>query len=101
MTKNPIINAISASGYIVLVAAVLNYISANFGDKPDTVFAPVIFLSLLTLSVVMMAFFFFYQPIQLFVDGKKKEGIKLFVRTLGFFAIFTIVALSLMLVGVI
>ena len=101
MTKNPIINALGAAGYIVLVVTVLNYLSLTHSNKPDTAYAPVLFLSLLTLSVATMAYFFFYQPLQLYVEGKKKEGIRLFVRTLGIFAVFTVAVLSLMLIGLI
>lgn len=101
MTKNPIINALGAAGYIVLVVTVLNYLSLTHSNKPDTAYAPVLFLSLLTLSVATMAYFFFYQPLQLFIEGKKKEGVRLFVRTLGIFAIFTVAVLSLMLIGLI
>ncbi len=97
MSKNPIINALSASGYIILVVAVFNFISRTKGHKPDTVFAPVIFLSLLTLSVVVMAYVFFYHPLLLFIDGKKKQALTLFFRTMAVFAVFTIVALILML----
>lgn len=101
MTKNPIINALGAAGYIVVVVSLLNFLSLTHSNKPDTAYAPVLFLSLLTLSVASMAYFFFYQPLQLFVEGKKKEGIRLFVQTLGAFAIFTSVVLGLMLTGLI
>ena len=101
MSKNPIINAFAASGYIVLVVSIINFISSTHKDKPDTAFAPVVFLSLLTLSVVMMAYLFFYQPLQLFTEGKKKEALNLFIRTVGIFAIITVTVLILLLSGLI
>src|SRR4051794_37180401 len=101
MSKNPIINALSAAGYIGLVVSVINLISLTHKNKPDTAFAPVVFLSLLTLSVTVMAFLFFYQPLQLFIEGKKKEGVNLFARTVGVFAVFTVVVLLLLFSGVI
>ncbi len=99
MSRNPIINALSALGYIGLIAAVMNYISVTQGSKPDTVFAPVIFLSLLTFSVAVMACTFFYQPIQLFIEGKKKEALKLLVQTVGVFGVFTTIAVLLLFSG--
>ncbi len=101
MSKNPIINALGASGYIILVTAVMNFIMKTQGDKPDTAFAPVVFLSILTLSASVMAFLFFYQPLQLLIDGKKKEALELFIRTVGVFAVFTIVVLVLLFSGLI
>jgi hypothetical protein len=101
MSKNPIINALGAVGYIGLVVTVLNLLSLNNSNKPDTAFAPVVFLSLLTLSVSVMAFLFFYQPLQLLIEGKKKEALNLLVKTIGVFAVFTLVVLTLMVFGLI
>ncbi len=96
MTKNPLINAFSASVYIVLVITVMTFATNPLQNKPDTFFTPIVFLSLLTLSVAVMAFLFFYQPVVLLIDGKKKEAINLFTKTIGVFAVITIVLLTLL-----
>ena len=101
MTKNPLINALSASVYIILVITVMTFATKPLQNKPDTFFTPVVFLSLLTLSVAVMAYLFFYQPLMLFIEGKKKESVKLLTQTIGFFAIFTGVALVLLSFGII
>lgn len=101
MTKNPIINALSASAYIILVVSVMTFVTQPLKNKPDTFFAPIVFLSVLTLSVAVMAFLFFYQPLLLFIEGKKKEAINLFVKTVGVFAIITAIALTLLFSGII
>lgn len=101
MTKNPIINALSASAYIFLVVSVMTFVTKPLRNKPDTFFAPIVFLSMLTLSVAVMAFLFFYQPTLLFIEGKKKEAVNIFVKTVGFFAAFTALALILLFSGLI
>ncbi len=101
MTKNPIINAFSASGYIILVATIMHIVSQTQGNKPDTFFAPVVFLSLLTLSVTVMAYVFFYQPLHLFIEGKKKQALNLFVQTVGVFAGITVVVFVLLFSGLV
>ena len=101
MSKNPFINALGASGYIVLVASIMRIVSQTQANKPDTFFAPVAFLSLLTLSVVVMAYLFFYQPLQLFIEGKKKQAIDLFVKTAGIFAVITVIVSILVFSGLI
>jgi len=101
MSKNPLINALSASAYIILDVIVMNFVTEPLKNKPDTFFAPVVFLSLLTLSVAVMAFLFFYQPLQLFIDGQKKEAVNLFIKTTGIFAIITAIALFLLSAGLI
>ena len=89
MTKNPFINALGAAAYILIIVSGMNFISQQFRNHPDTFMAPVVMLSILTLSVATMGFVFFYQPILLFLENNKKEGVALFVKTLGFFALFT------------
>lgn len=101
MSKNPLLNAVCASGYIALIVSVLSFVSKTQGNKPDTFFAPIAFLSLLTLSVVVMAYLFFYQPVQLFIEGKKKQAINLFMQTAGIFALITVVVSALVFSGLI
>lgn len=101
MSKNPLINALSASAYIILIVSIMTFVTAPLKNKPDTFFAPITFLSVLTLSVTVMAFLFFYQPLQLFIDGKKKEAVNLFVKTVGIFAVITAVILVLLFSGLI
>jgi len=99
MSKNPIINALSASAYIIIGVTVMTFVSQALRNKPDTFFAPIVFLSLLTLSVAVMAYLFFYQPVMLFIEGKKKDAVSFFVKTVGIFAAITMVALILLFSG--
>ncbi len=101
MKNKPVLYALGASAYIVLGTTVMNFVSESLKDKPDTFFAPVVFLSILTLSVAVMAFLFFYQPILLLIDGKKKEAIKFFAKTVGVFAVITSISLILLFSGLI
>lgn len=101
MSKNPIINALCASAYIILVVSVMTFVTQPLRNKPDTFCAPIIMLSVLTLSVAVMAFLFFYQPLLLFIEGKKKEAVNLFVKTVGVFGAITAMALTLLYSGLI
>ena len=89
MTKNPFINAVVASAYIMLVGTIMNYGSRWFGG-PDTFFTPMAALSLFVLSAAVMGYLFLYQPILLLLAGNKKEGLKLFLQTLAVFALITV-----------
>lgn len=101
MTKNPFINALSASVYIVFIVSVMNFVTQPLRNKPDTFAAPIVFLSILTLSVAVMAFLFFYQPLLLFIDGKKKLAVNLFIKTVAIFAIITIITLIILFSGLV
>ena len=99
MIKNPIFNAVGAIAYIFIVVSVMTYIIAPLKNKPDTFFAPIAVLSVLTLSVAVMAFLFFYQPLLLFINNKKEEAVNLFIKTVAVFAIITLLVLTLIFLG--
>ena len=101
MSKNPLINAISASGYILFVVGLMNFVSETQRSKPDNFLAPIILLSVLTLSVTVMAYIFFYQPLQLFISGKKKEAVNLFTGSVAYFAGITVFFFILLFSGII
>lgn len=89
MTKNPYINAVCAALYIAGIATILQ-IAQHFGhDKPDTILAPMAFLSLFVLSATAMGTIFFFKPVQMYLDNEKKEAVALVLKTIGTFAVFT------------
>ncbi len=101
MNKNPVVNAVGAAAYIILIVSVMTYVTQPLRNTPDTFFAPITMLFVLTLSVAVMAFLFFYQPLLLLIDGKKKEALNLFAKTVGVFAAITFVILVLLFNGVV
>ena len=87
MSTNPFVNALSASLYIALVSSGMFFAPKETG--PDTVLIPIAMISLLTLSVAVMAYLFFYQPIRLFLEGEKQRAVNLLMQTIGIFAVIT------------
>ncbi len=69
MSKNPYLNALLASLYIIAVSSFLYFGQRIAGPSEDSVLAPIAMLSLLVLSVAAMAFLFFYQPLQRLIAG--------------------------------
>jgi hypothetical protein len=89
MTRNPIINAFSATLYIVMVVLIVFYGPRLVGET-ETILIPIAMLSLFVLSAAMMGYLFLSQPLQLYLSGKRQEAINLFLKTLGTFALVTI-----------
>lgn len=100
MTKNPFVNALSASLYIVLLVSVIFYGPKIVGDVEETIVIPIVMLSLFTLSAGTMGYLFLFTPVRLLLEGQKKEGITLFLQTLAVFAGITVLfAVAMVLVG--
>lgn len=96
MTNSPLKNALLALAYILLVASVMQ-LAQRFAPKEDNFLMPVTALSLLTLSAAIMGFLFLKAPLEKYWDGDKKGGIELFLKTVGIFALFTVLVFLLML----
>ena len=96
MTKNPIINALAGLLYIVLVVSVL-FNAQFFMGQEESILIPIAMLSLFVFSAASMAYIFLYEPLQLFLEGKKKESVNLFLKTLFAFAAsaFALIAIGL------
>lgn len=100
MTRNPFLNALAATIYIVTVALVMFYATRNLPQE-DTILAPIAAISVFTLSAAVMVYVFFYQPVMLYLEGKKRAGVELFTKTLGIFAAATFIILMLLFSGVV
>jgi hypothetical protein len=92
--KNPYINSIYAEAYIVIVAFIMRHVGKP--DTPDNFFTPIAALSLLVLSAAVMAYLFLGQPLQLYLDGQKKQSVAFFMKTVITFAAITAVALIIL-----
>lgn len=97
MTKNPFINAGAAGAYIGAVVLFINYLSRP--NTPDTLLAPLAMISLLVLSVLVMAYCFFLTPMQMYLEGEKKEAVSLFTQSFGAFAVIVAVLLGTLLIS--
>ena len=100
MSKNPFLNALAASAYITFISVFMTW-GSHIAPKEDTVVAPIAVISLFTLSAAVMGYVFCYTPLMLYMDGKKKAAVNLFLQTVGVFAVLTGVAITLMFTGVI
>ncbi len=98
ITKYAVINAALTTLYITLISSFIFYVprALHLNDKPDSVFAPIIMLSLLVFSASVVGLLIFGKPIMWYLDGKKTEALKLLIFTLLTFFILTVsLAISL------
>ncbi len=96
ITRAAVTRALGAVAYIAAVAFFLYY-GKGFIGPDDSVLNPMAMLSLLVLSVAVMAYLFFFEPVKLLLDGKRNEAATLFVRTLAVFAFVTVLLFAALL----
>lgn len=98
MTKNPFLNALAATAYITFVGVFMNW-GTRVAPKHDSWLTPIAVISLFTLSAAVMGYVFLYQPGLMVLDGKKKQGVTLFLQTVAVFAVLTMLSLILVFTG--
>lgn len=96
MNKKSIYHAILAAGYITMLVSFMSLISESLQTQEDNIFMPISMLAMLVLSVAVMAYLFFYDPVLLLLDGKRPEAVTLFLGTI---AVFAVLAVSFFLVA--
>ncbi len=87
--KHPYLNSIFAEIYIIFVVSLIHLIGQS--DTPDKFFDPVAALSLFVLSASIMGYLFLGEPIQLYLNGEKKEAVSFFAKTVLGFAVITLI----------
>ncbi len=92
-------NALLAFVYICFVALLMTNGEILFGqDAEKTFLVPVMMLLLVVLSASVMGTLFFARPVMLYLDGKKKEAVKMLSFTIGWTFVFTVLALVINIV---
>lgn len=89
LIKWGIVHALGVLAYIVLLALFMNNANNWFGEDDRGILAPIAMLLLFILSALVTSSLVLAKPIMLYIDGKKKEAIKLLFFT-GF-SIFVLV----------
>ncbi len=94
--KSALINSSITVAYIVSVALFMNWIQSLKLGK-DTFIDPIAFISLFVFSAAFTSFWMIGKPVLMYLDGKKKDAVSLISYTLGFFFLYTVIALALLI----
>jgi len=90
-----VINSIGAAIYITLVALLMTKGNNIFGQATG-VLGGVSILLLFTLSALIVGSLILGKPLMLYLDGNKKESVKLLLQTTLILAIITIIFLGVL-----
>ena len=82
LIKSSLINSVIALLYISGVALLMTNAQNIFG-KGDNVFTGIAVLMLFVISAAIMGFVILGRPILMYLDGLKKEAVKLFYLTIA------------------
>lgn len=90
-------NALGTIVYVAIVSWIILNAEKIFGTMKN-ILGPIAFLLLFVTSAAITGFLVLGQPIMLYVDNNKQEAIKLFIFTVAWLFLFTLIALALNLI---
>lgn len=95
--KNALINSLLALIYIALIAALLTNAPRLFGQV-NNILSGIAFLLTFVLSAAIMGIIILGRPILWYLNGFKKEAVKLIFYTLGFLIIILVIIFLMLIV---
>lgn len=96
MRWNPFLNALGAALYVWGIGFLIHYLS-SLHRTPNSTVGSIAAMSLVTFSAAIMGFLFFYRPVQLLIEGNKREAVLFFLKTLAAFGVITLIAVLFVL----
>jgi hypothetical protein len=90
LVQRSFLNALSTTAYVTVIATFLFNANKIFAPK-DTAFAPMAALMLLVLSAAVTGSLVVGKPLLMFLNGQKSEAVKLFIYTVCWLALATII----------
>lgn len=98
LIKWGITHALGVFAYITLLSIFMSNASSWFGEKDQEIITPIVVLLLLVFSALVTGGLVLAKPLMLYIDGKKKEGVKLLFYTgLSIFVLILLASLVLLI----
>ena len=96
INKDALKNAALTAGYIALVGSFMFFSAQAKIGRANFILIPISLLMLFVCSAAITGYLIFGKPVQMYIDGKKKEALSLISHTLLYFAAITVVAVVLL-----
>ena len=92
------LNATGVAVYVFFVSLFINNAEKVFGPTDDNLIAPVVFLLLFVCSALVTSGLILGRPIMMYLDGTKKDGVKLLIATGACLFILLVIFLGIMFI---
>lgn len=93
------IDALGTAAYVFLVSQIMSRGEEIFGNVENNHLAPMVFLLLFLFSALVTAYLVLGKPIMMYVDGLKKEAVRLLFYTGAALFIVMVIGLVIILAG--
>ncbi|MCX6781842.1 MAG: hypothetical protein NTW66_01880 [Candidatus Magasanikbacteria bacterium] len=92
-----LLNAIGVGAYVAVIALIMQNGERIFG-KMNNILGPIAFLLMFVLSAAVTGGLMLGKPVMLYLDGLKKEAVKMFIFTVAWLFVITLAALLIQII---
>jgi len=98
LAKWGVIHAFGVLAYVFLLSSFINKANDWFGKTDQDIVSPIAFLMLFMFSALVTGGLVLGKPIMLYLDGQKKDGVKLlFFTGIGMFIFMSLIFIVLLI----
>lgn len=99
LIKRAIGDALGTALYVFLVSQIMIHGDQLFGEIENNSFAPMVFLLLFLFSALVTGYLVLGKPIMMYLDGQKKEAVRLLFYTGAFLFCLMLTGFVIILAG--
>jgi hypothetical protein len=99
LVKRALLDALGTTIYVFMISQIMSHGNQLFGKVENNFLAPMIFLLLFVFSALVTGYLILGKPIMLYVDGQKKEALRLFFYSGAFLLAFMLIGFIIILIG--
>lgn len=99
LVKRAIGDALGTAAYVFVVSQIMTHGNQLFGKIENNLLAPMVFLLMFVFSALVTGYLVLGKPILMYLDGQKKEAIKLLFYTGATLFVLMLIGFIIILVG--
>jgi len=99
LVKRAIADALGTAVYVFLVSQIMTHSNQLFGKVENNFLAPMVFLLMFVFSALVTGYLVLGKPIMMYMDGQKKEALRLLFYTGAFLFILMLIGFIVILAG--
>ena len=91
LVQRSLLNALGTAAYIVLAVLIISNIERLLGQE-ENILMPISALMFFVLSAATTGSLVLGKPIMMYFNGEKSDAVRMFIYTVGWLALFTVIA---------
>ncbi len=99
LVRRAIVDALGTAAYVFVISQIMTRGEQLFGKIENNLLGPMVFLLMFVFSALITGYLVLGKPIMMYLDGQKKEAIRLLFYTGAFLFVLMVIGIIILVVG--